>query len=356
MRTINYLSSFNLTIELANQWVLENISNPHLIYQTAIDLGVDSEMLADIVSLTVSNIDYLVVENFFDAYGLEGGLLRRSDYSEPDDTVVIVPNEPFDLPHTGVDLKGNNFDWVNDAENLPYSAVGYIRSYFESEDTFYTGSGVMITPVHVLTNAHVVMNQGVLSESVLFYPGHNGENMSMANHIDSVHLYAQSNVDFMGNFWPDNDIALVTLSEPVGNQTGYASLYASYEDELTGEGVFWAGYPKGNIVQDNPETAWSDVYFWQSFGEIVDYSNSAYFDPVDNSSLYGGDGQLWLSAAMEAEPGASGSPVFYNSNEGLKVVGVYSGAWDATPVAATIDSDTYAWIENIVQNDGYLLA
>lgn len=355
MRTVDQLSKYNLTIEAANQWILENIDNPSLIYQVAIDLEFDSAMLAEIVSFTVPDIDNLMVESFFDSYGFDASLLRATTFNEFDDNIVIEPSGVFDLPHVEVELSGKELDWVNDASNLPYSSVGYVRTFFESENLSYSGSGVLISPVHVLTNSHVIMDQGELADTVQFYPGHNGENIFSVNSFDAVHLYAQSNVALMGNFWPDNDIAIVTLSEPLGDQVGYASLYSSYEDELTGQSVFWVGYPKGDIVQDNPDTGWNDIYQWQSFGSIFDYSNSAYFNPEDGTSIYGGDGQLWLSNNMDAEPGASGSPVFYNSNDGLKVVGVYSGAWDETPVAASIDNDSYSWIQNIVNNDGYFL-
>jgi hypothetical protein len=343
MDTSEHLLQYGISMQHANEWVLQNIKNPKLIFETALNYNVTISMLAEITSFEGLKVTSKIVENYFNFYGFDSSQLI-------DNTLLTS----FDLPHPQVDINGYNLDWVNENKELPYSAIGLIEADF-GNGLGALGTGILISPKHVLTNSHVVMDNGNLAENAYFFARHNGEIPNYNSSIQSTSIYAQSDSDLTGYRWPDNDIAIITLSESIGYENGYISIYQSTEDELIDQQVFWAGYPQTNIIQDNPNTPWEDIYLWQTFGEITDYSNFGNID-YNSSPLYGGDGQIWLSNNLIGESGASGSPIIYQSENGPSIVGVYSGTWNQTPVAANIDQDTYKWISNILLNDGFVIA
>ena len=263
-------------------------------------------------------------------------------------------------PHDQLDLAGLDLEWIKNDNLEPYSAIGLIRSFDSNSPTgtYSSGSGVLISPIHVLTNSHVVLNDaGNFGGYIDFFAGMNGDRPQTNSFTDSNYVYAQSNSieTINNNTWPDNDIAIIRLDTPIGDQVGYHPLYSTTEDQLNGENVFWAGYPSGGLEQDNPTTTWDDQYLWQAEGTVFDYSDSDYFNASTGESFYGGDGAIWFSESVAGAPGASGSPVFHEINDTPYIIGVYSGSLGDTPVAANIDNDTFNWIRDIVENDGYSL-
>ena len=272
-------------------------------------------------------------------------------------TISLKPTA-YDEPFASANVSDSmNLDWVNKTGFNPYDSIGLIKT------TSGYGTGTLISPVHLLTNAHVVLDDGNLVDSVAFYSGQNGVFNTYSVGVDGVYVSAQNNIDDplynSSKVWPDNDLAVIRLDTPIGNDLGYLALYSSAEDELNGESVFWAGYPQENISQDNPTTLSGDLYMWQAFGTIEDYSNKAYFNN-DAKPIYGGDGFLVLNKSLNGSAGASGSPLMLQRDNGFYIAGVYSGGYGASqadeiPVAANIDADSYAWIKAIVNNDGYFL-
>jgi len=72
------LNEFNISMQEAHDWIMGNLNSPGLIYKTAIDYGIDSNMLAQIVNLSL-NVNSSDVEYFFNAAGLDGNALRSED-------------------------------------------------------------------------------------------------------------------------------------------------------------------------------------------------------------------------------------------------------------------------------------
>lgn len=339
--TLNY--AFNSQTGLVE---ISNASN-----QVIVTLPIDGD------GRTLSTLQ---MDNSADEFQLQVDINDFSVTAVEPGSPVEPPVHDYDVPHPGVQLNGLDIDWVDDTSISPYSAVGYIEATHEEMGNQYiTGSGVMISPKHVLTNSHVVMENSNLADQISFYAGLNGENTATYSFAEAVYVYAQSDTEsasYPPEMWPDNDIAIITLEQPIGDQYGYYSLYSTTEDQLTTQEVFWAGYPQDNIIQDDPSTYWEDIYQWQAFGEIFDYSDTGYYDPSTGHSFDGGDGQLWFTETMAGTGGASGSPVFYQNGDELTVVGVYSGSHGDVPVAANIDADSYQWISNILAADGYTIA
>jgi len=139
--------------------------------------------------------------------------------------------------------------------------------------------------------------------------------------------------------WPDDDLAIIKLDQPIGNTTGYLNLEPAINSSLTGTSVQSAGYSAEDIEQDNPATPGKDYYQCEVSGTVDQY--------IFNM------GVLELSNSMTVTPGASGSPIYYSHNTAFYFTGVISGTLGETAVAAAMDSDSYRWILGILQQDGY---
>jgi len=279
-----------------------------------------------------------VISHYLD-YGAAEGLTVTS---VPEDEKPGSDVSP--MPHANVSIPPDlDLDWVDTAEiaKAPYTAIGQVQVMFGSQGNL--GTGFMISPEHLLTNAHVVLNGfGELDSSatISFAPGLNGE-ASAAVRYDSQAVWVQS-AFAPGNlprFWPDDDLAVIRLRQPAGNTTGYLSLENSVNLSLTGKRLDSAGYSTQGIQQDNPDTPGEDYYQWSVSGTVDKYIL--------------GNGALDLSDSMGTTAGSSGSPLFYTENGTVYFAGVMSGSMGGDPVAAAIDTDSYNWILGILQNDGY---
>lgn len=248
------------------------------------------------------------------------------------------------LPHPGVSIPSYlDLDWVDTEEiaQFPNQAIGRIS--VENSSGFFTGTGFMISPEHVLTNAHVLLDEeGEFSsfDEISFYPGQNGTTAGVTGYGWS-NAWWQTGVEEELYEWPDDDLAIIRLDEAAGETLGYFGWHWSDEDALNGLDVMSAGYADADIIQDDPSTRGYEYYQWEVSGTIEDYH------------YYGG--AIELSDPMRQSGGASGSPIFHKSDGTYNYVGVYAGTIDGEPVAAALDRDSFNWILGILQGDGYYL-
>lgn len=75
MTAAELLATHNLTVQQASDWIQANVGNPTLVYNTAMQFGVNSSMLAEIVSSWVPGATAGAVEGFFSNNGLNGAAL-----------------------------------------------------------------------------------------------------------------------------------------------------------------------------------------------------------------------------------------------------------------------------------------
>ncbi len=275
------------------------------------------------------------------------------DITQDQTTVVSAKNEIDDQshPHDWVtlpaDLSLNYIDAV-EMEDAPHTAIGQVS--IPAGASIYLGTGFLISPEHILTNAHVVYDEEngdlLASGNAVFSPGLNGEDSSTPQYHVTEYWISNAYITNPDAFnWPDDDLAILKLDQPVGITLGYLSLEPDPIWNLEGIEVQSAGYPSADIEQDDPATAGADYYQWEVDGTLDQY---AYFNGV-----------IELSDTMKMTGGASGSPIFYTQEETTYFKGVYSGALvnlatsDETEVAAAIDRDSYNWILGVLQQDGY---
>ncbi len=287
----------------------------------------------------LTNAGMTVIDHYL-TYGIHEGL---SVDPVPAVEQVTTNDNSGILPHTGVTFPSDlNLDWVDTTEmmTIPHQAIGQVSISYG--DQIGIGTGFLISPKHVLTSAHVFLDTSGdmdIHAEISFTPGLNGDS-SAAVSYDRQQAWAQKAFDdSLYSTWPDNDLAVIKLAQPIGDSLGYLKLEAQPNLDQIGKAVQSAGYAAGSIEQDDPNTPGQDFYQWEVAGTITDY--------VFNESVLG------LSAGMEMTPGASGSPIFYTQNGQTFFNGVYSGASNDLQVATAIDQDSYNWILGIVQQDGY---
>ncbi|MCP4021136.1 MAG: trypsin-like serine protease [Desulfobacteraceae bacterium] len=264
-----------------------------------------------------------------------------------------VNDSTRDIPHSNVELpSGTELDWTDltQTDSFPYQAIGRLEvDYNPFDNSISVATGFLISPEHVLTNAHAVLNaSGVFDPTadIQFYPGLNGDRDDADDAGEvygwaSVEVQREVSTNNLYASWPDDDLAIIQLSETIGDTLGYFNFRGSQNDDLNSLNVIASGYPSADIDQEDNSTSGKDIFQWGVLGRIEDYTNSG--------------GTLELSGSMDSTGGASGSPIFYAYNDEYYAVGVYSGSLGNTPVAASFDKDSYNWILGVLQSDGYYL-
>ena len=228
-----------------------------------------------------------------------------------------------DLPHANVTLPSNlSLDWVDNFEitSAPHNAIGQVIVITDGQSQI--GTGFMISPAHVLTNAHVLLDaSGDLDSSmeISFTPGLNGDGDSAISYNWQLGWVEKNFDEKLYPEWPDNDLGIIKLDQPIGDTLGYLKLESDINLNLPGTNVQSAGYSAGRIEQDNPDTPGQDYYQWEVSGIVDQYI----FD----------NGGLELSSDMIVTAGASGSPVYYSQNNDTYFTGVLAGTIGGMTVA-----------------------
>ena len=289
----------------------------------------------------LTSIDMTVVDHYIN-YGIQEGLTVSP---VPAGEQVDTAYTPWNLPHENVELPSTlNLEWVDETQIItqPNSAIGLVIVTLSGQSNIATG--FMISPEHVLTSAHALLDDSGQLDSaadIAFIPGLNGEAAS-AESYDWQHAWVQTTFDEnLYSEWPDNDLGIIKLTQPLDDTIGYLNLEPDISIDLTNTSIKTSGYSAGNIEQDNPATPGQDYYQWEVSGTLDSYL----FD----------NGALELSDNMEVTAGSSGSPIYYLQDDNIYFAGVLSGSLGDNMVAAALDQDSYNWILGILQQDGYYI-
>lgn len=255
-----------------------------------------------------------------------------------------------------------DFEWQwADTERSPFNLIGQVVSQQqEGEDLQYgVGTGFLISPRHVMTNAHVLTGddqQGLPSglQDVDFFLGRNGASRDQeqdGNRYQGREVSLQQ--EEWEKDWPREDKAIVELKQEVDlaqDQEHFHWFWNSRDEDgrdLSGREVAWSGYPNQDMEQGQDDQGRGLYFQWTAQGEILGYKDAGY-----NKDYALG---LELSQEMAGSGGASGSPVFFpNGQDEYQFAGLYSGNSGSTPMASVLDPESYDWALGIVQEDGYL--
>ena len=209
---------------------------------------------------------------------------------------------------------------VENPSEYPNSTNVFMKMFFGKgyEAREYNGSGVMVGPYSVLTAAHNVYDKDtrLWAEHITVSPGANSGNAHFGT-SNVARAFIPKDY-FEGN--EAYDMALLTIDQAVGKQTGWATLSA-LDDEEFEEAHFWVtGYPGDREAGQ----------LWEMKGPISDAA------------------ALVLKYQIATVEGQSGSPLWQKSKTGKKppsVIGVHvragRGEWNE---ATRITRNQLDWI------------
>ncbi len=220
---------------------------------------------------------------------------------------------------------------VSDPTAELWRSIVFIQINFPS-GAAYGGTGVMVGPNDVLTASHALYmpDQGGAASSVIVTPANWGQAPYGQYTSNSFHYYTDFDPDndkvlMPGDGGPglagsEHDIAIVDLSTPVGNQTGWMQL----DPNFTGGNVNVTGFPA--------------AYGWQMVNDYTAASQST--ESIINYS------------GIQLNPGNSGGPVWYQGSDGQgHVAGVVS-----TPGWGASVKGVYNDLVNWINGNDYLIA
>jgi V8-like Glu-specific endopeptidase len=210
---------------------------------------------------------------------------------------------------------------ITDATTSPYSMVVQVRI----GDARYgaAASGVMISPKHVLTAAHVIDITGTVYVSPGFDAG-----TAPVGTVSSVALQypdAFYNEDLRpGDTRAGFDIGVITLSENIGDTTGFMRLQINTEESIRGLSVSTAGYPAAIGGRQD---------MFGAFGHVLQDSN-----PEESRN------QFYISDTLDVTGGQSGSGIWEMVNGTPSLVGTIYGSTPTAGTGVIITPEVYSWI------------
>ncbi|MDQ7733693.1 DUF4214 domain-containing protein [Halomonas sp. SpR1] len=187
-----------------------------------------------------------------------------------------------------------------DSNTFPYSAVAYIEATF-MDGTRVSGSGALVGRNDVLTAAHVLYDPilGAATDVQVEF-GRDGGSLPYGTFEAPELNYFELNTErpgFLFQSESEYDVALVSLSDAVGDDIGWFSL----GDYSSGESYHVTGYP--GVYRDN-----TGPRLMEDSGVTTRIPG---YDLLDLNNF-------------EINPGNSGGPVWYASSDGPVVVGAVS--------------------------------
>ncbi|WP_032113186.1 trypsin-like serine peptidase [Candidatus Paracaedibacter symbiosus] len=146
----------------------------------------------------------------------------------------------------------------------PYSFYGILVVTFDNPEEQYISTGVLTGPKHVLTAAHSIFSgtKGGWATSVKFYPGRNDEQTLHRDGDEDIGYEATDLICYQGwtkklgsndannqSSLPDKqiiktfDIGMVILDQEIGEDFGWAGLFAAPDKILSKKKIQLPGYP-----------------------------------------------------------------------------------------------------------------
>jgi len=218
---------------------------------------------------------------------------------------------------------GTNFTRIERAA-INYSLVDYpisaaIRIFYYNQDTLLDQgcSGILISENLVLTAAHCIRNYNAGSwqaDSIVVASGYDdGAFNPVLQSSDASKYYLFKS--YYAGLSPLKDFALLELSNPIGQQSGWVGLAFSADTSYYANKVFHKlSYPYDASMIDTSIHVNGDTLYY-NYGEI---------DVLSNTSIG------LISSEARLIPGQSGSSLFYTDNSDYysMVIAIYSAQYN----------------------------
>lgn len=207
-------------------------------------------------------------------------------------------------------------------ETFPYSAVAYIETTFSNGAT-YTGSGAVVGRNDILTSSHLIYSpsDGGLAEGIEVYPGRDGYDVPFGAYESDYVDYFEVDQDgdgMLSTSDSEDDIAVLGFDTAFGNETGWFAV----DPYGTSGNYNLTGYPSVYADASGPRMTNDSGY-----ASLGDYS------------------YVFEFSSIEANPGNSGGPLWYEADTGPALVGVLSTEGWAADVYAHY-SEIVDWIDS----------
>lgn len=218
---------------------------------------------------------------------------------------------------------GTNFTRIERAA-INYSLVDYpisaaIRIFYYNQDTLLDQgcSGILISENLVLTAAHCIRNYNAGSwqaDSIVVASGYDdGAFNPVLQSSDASKYYLFKS--YYAGLSPLKDFALLELSNPIGQQSGWVGLAFSADTSYYANKVFHKlSYPYDASMIDTSIHVNGDTLYY-NYGEI---------DVLSNTSIG------LISSEARLIPGQSGSSLFYTDNSDYysMAIAIYSAQYN----------------------------
>lgn len=186
----------------------------------------------------------------------------------------------------------------------------------------FDGTGFLVSPCHVLTNAHVVFEDPKKARNgttLFFFAGQTGSAQKPFSQTDvQGTVIDHGNID--GTFNTTNsDWVVVKLSKSIGNDIGYISINQMDSAKMAQRQVVTAGFPvdRTNNGKD----------FSQMFGDL-------------NCKVIGVSGFAYITHTCQTTGGQSGSPILAKAPNGrYYAIGMVDGGHSGKSLTKTEDPD-----------------
>lgn len=219
-----------------------------------------------------------------------------------DDGRCQMEREPLNKQETILKPDHDGRVRITQTDELPYSFQGHmIMTYPNGKQ--YLGSGVLVSPHHVLTAAHNIyshkIGEGWASE-VLFIPAQDEDKRPFDQARGAMLLSFRQWKETQD---PAHDLALIVLDEPIGYRTGWAGIFLAPDDLLKQKEVHVTGYPG-----DKGKGSKNSTQMWTMSNRIKEvHPERLYYD-------------------IDTYPGQSGSAVWttWEGHEGYYVLGIHA--------------------------------
>lgn len=209
--------------------------------------------------------------------------------------------------------------------------------YYDSDTIKQCCSGIMVSDDLVLTAAHCVYfnfdddyNDREFRDSLLIAPVYNDGQLSPIFGSSKSLKYFIFKTWYDGVEW--DDIALIKLSEPIGEETGWVGIAYNEADNFFEQNVFHKfSYPGETDPVDTSKVYTGNTLFY----------NYGCLDLITSTSL---------GYNIQGIPGQSGSSMLYTDNESFYSFGVMN--WSYQSKHYRITAEKYFALEYII-NGGY---
>lgn len=227
----------------------------------------------------------------------------------------LIANRSFEISGTDDRVK------INNTKNTPWKWICHIEIYKLNNrgqwnlDESVGGTGILISPYHVLTAAHVLDygTKGIIRRKIKVFPGRNGQSNNPFGEYNTNGWVILNSFDRKSR---SDDLGLIRLTKKV-NSIGYWGSDKNWvlgglsEAELKNHDYYVAGYP-GSVRNRRS-------YFFQyqhhGPGKVVDCHGPHVYKVCHKEIEY----------LADTSKGQSGGPVWVNKNGIHHLVGIHSG-------------------------------